>query len=149
MTWLIFVFGAAVSWGMYGPTLHIGQMQLGNPMRSLLCVGAAYFLCGVLVPVFALRAQGQLHGFNKSGVTLATAAGALGALGAVFIILAFRYGGLPVYVMPLVYAGAPVVNVGVSMWLHPPKKSPHPLLYAGFIMAITGAALVLYYKPAG
>ena len=40
--------------------------------------------------------------------------------GAVCIIFAFRSGGLPTYVMPLVFAGAPLVNVLFSMWLHPP-----------------------------
>ena len=40
---------------------------------------------------------------------------ALGAIGAVFIIYAFRSGGLPTYVMPLVFGGAPVVNVLFSM----------------------------------
>ena len=33
------------------PALHNGQVQLGSPMRALLCVGVAYFLIGVLVPV--------------------------------------------------------------------------------------------------
>ena len=51
MTWIIFVLGAVLSWGIYGPMLHKGQLQLGNPLRALLCVGAAYFLVGVLVPV--------------------------------------------------------------------------------------------------
>ena len=40
----------------------------------------------------------------------------LGALGAVFIIYAFRAGGLPAYVMPLVFGGAPVVNVLFTMY---------------------------------
>ena len=62
----------------------------------------------------------------------ATLAGALGAAGAVCIIFAFRSGGLPTYVMPLVFAGAPLVNVLYSMWLHPPKTSPNPMLYLGF-----------------
>jgi len=65
----------------------------------------------------------------------------------VCIIFAFRYGGLPTYVMPLVFAGAPLVNVLFSMWLHPPKVSPNPLLYVGFLLAATGAGLVLYFKP--
>ena len=73
--------------------------------------------------------------------------GALGAIGAVCIIYAFRSGGVPTYVMPLVFAGAPLVNVLYSMWLHPPKTSPNPLLYAGFVLAAAGGALVLYYKP--
>ncbi len=86
MTWIIFVLGAVLSWGIYGPMLHKGQLQLGNPLRALLCVGVAYFLVGVLVPVIVLGAQGQLNGFNSAGTTAATLAGTLGALGAVFII---------------------------------------------------------------
>jgi hypothetical protein len=77
----------------------------------------------------------------------ATLAGALGALGAVCIIWAFKTGGLPVYVMPLVFGGAPVINVLYSMWQHPPKAAPNPMLYVGFLLASVGAGLVLYYKP--
>ena len=36
--------------------------------------------------------------------------GAAGALGALGIIMAFNFGGKPVYVMPLIFGGAPVVN---------------------------------------
>ncbi|HEX8000926.1 MAG TPA: hypothetical protein VF528_21270 [Pyrinomonadaceae bacterium] len=147
MIWIIFALGAALSWGLYGPILHQGQVELKNPMRALLCVGVAYFLVGVLVPVVSLWSQGQLGGFNTKGSLAATAGGALGALGAVCIIFAFKTGGLPTYVMPLVFAGAPLVNVLFSMWLHPPKTSPNPLLYIGFVLASLGAGLVLYFKP--
>jgi hypothetical protein len=147
MHWILFVFGAILSWGAYGPILHKGQIQLGNPLRALLCVGVAYFLVGVLVPVIMLSSQGQLNGFNFGGSFAATIAGALGAIGAVCIIIAFRQGGLPVYVMPLVFGGAPVINVIVSMLWHPPKSAPSPMLYLGFAFAAAGAGLVLYYKP--
>ena len=129
MTWIIFVLGAVLSWGIYGPMLHKGQLQLGNPLRALLCVGVAYFLVGVLVPVIVLGAQGQLNGFNSAGTTAATLAGTLGALGAVFIIFSYRYGGIPVNVMPLVFGGAPVVNVIYTMMIHPPKNAPSPMFY--------------------
>jgi hypothetical protein len=123
-------------------------VQLGNPLRALLCVGIAYFLIGVVVPTTALSAQGGLLPFNASGARSATIAGALGALGAVCIIYAFRAGGLPIYVMPLVFGGAPLVNVLVSLWLHPPHTAPNPLLYVGFLLASIGAGMVLYYRPA-
>ena len=148
MTWLLFVLGAVLSWGLYGPALHKGQVALGNPLRALLCVGVAYFLIGVLVPVAALASQGQLGGFTRGGTIAATAGGALGALGAVCIIWAFRAGGTPTYVMPLVFGGAPLVNVLFSMWQHPPKSAPSPMLYVGFLLASAGAFLVLRYKPA-
>lgn len=147
MTWVLFALGAALSWGMYGPSLHKGQVQLGSPLRALLCVGVAYFLVGVLVPLIALQSQGQLKGFNTQGAISATFAGTLGAIGAVCIIWAFRNGGIPTYVMPLVFAGAPVVNVLVSMAMHPPKTSPNPLLYVGMLLAAGGAGMVLYFKP--
>ena len=77
MGWLIFVAGAVLSWGAYGVLLAQGQSQLGNPLKALLCVGAAYFLIGVIVPVAALGAQGGLSGFNTGGLVTATIAGRL------------------------------------------------------------------------
>lgn len=147
MRWVLFVLGAVFSWGAYGVLLHQGQVQLGNPLKALLCVGVAYFLIGVLVPVAGLGAQGQLSGFTTNGLVAATIAGALGAIGAACIIWAFRAGGLPVYVMPLVFAGAPIVNVLVSMAIHPPKQAINPLLFVGFVLASLGAGMVLYYRP--
>jgi hypothetical protein len=147
MTWIYFVVGAVLCWGTYGPILHKGQVALGNPLRALLMVGLAYFLVGVLVPVITLSSQGQLNGFNLDGSISALAGGALGALGAVCIIFAFRNGGLPIYVMPLVFGGAPVVNVLFTMAMHPPKSAVNPLLYLGFLLAAGGGAMVLYFKP--
>jgi len=147
MSWIVFVIGAFLSWGIYGVALHRGQVALGNPLRALLCVGFAYFLIGVLVPVAGLAAQGELKDFNWTGTWTATFAGALGAVGAVCIIWAFKWGGSPTYVMPLVFGGAPLVNVLVSTALHPPKTAPSPLLYVGFLLAACGAGMVLYFKP--
>jgi hypothetical protein len=149
MNWLTFVAGAVLSWGVYGAMLHQGQQRLGSPLRALLCVGIAYFLIGVIVPVVALLSQGQLdsRGWNSSGAALATLAGALGALGAVCIIFSFRAGGTPTYVMPLVFGGAPLVNVLYTMAMHPPKHGVNPLLYVGFLVTAFGAGMVLYFKP--
>jgi hypothetical protein len=147
MGWVIFVGGAVLSWGAYGVLLHMGQVQLGNPLKALLCVGVAYFLVGVIIPVVGLSAQGNLSGFNSTGLVTATIAGILGAAGAVCIIYSFRYGGLPYYVMPLVFGGAPIVNVLVSSIIHPPKAAINPMLYLGFVFASIGAAMVLYFRP--
>jgi hypothetical protein len=49
--------------------------------------------------------------------------------------------------MPLVFGGAPIVNVLVTMAIHPPKQSLSPMLFVGFLLAAGGAALVLYYRP--
>ena len=148
MGWVIFVAGAVLSWGAYGALLFEGQVRLGNPLKALLCVGVAYFLIGVLVPLAGLTSQGALSGFSTAGLVTATIAGALGAIGAGCIIWAFKAGGLPFYVMPLVFGGAPIVNVLLAMMIHPPKSAPNPMLYVGFLLASIGAAMVLYFKPA-
>jgi drug/metabolite transporter (DMT)-like permease len=147
MSWISLALGAAFSWGLYGASLHRGQTALGNPLKAMLCVGVAYFLIAVLVPVAALVQQGELRNFNLTGTVTATLAGALGALGAVCITYAFRAGGTPFIVMPLVFGGAPLVNVLASTIIHPPKVAPNPMLYVGFLLAAVGAGLVLYYRP--
>ena len=148
MVWVIFVAGAVLSWGAYGALLYQGQTQLGNPLKALLCVGVAYFLIGVIIPVAGLGAQGGLSDFNTGGLIMATIAGALGAAGAACIIWAFRTGGLPVYVMPLVFGGAPIINVLLAMVMHPPKSTINPMLYVGLLLASIGGAMVLYFRPA-
>lgn len=147
MTWVFYAFGAALSWGVYGAMLHRGQVLLANPLRALLCVGVAYFLIGVLVPAGALTSQGEMRGFSAEGTTMATVAGALGAIGAACIIWAFKNGGVPAIVMPLVFGGAPLINVLIQMIWHPPHGAVNPLLYVGYLMAAGGAAMVLYFKP--
>jgi hypothetical protein len=149
MSWVWFVVGAVLSWGLYGPMLHKGQIGLGNPLKAFLFVGFAYFLVGVLVPLASLASQGQLKGFTTGGMAMSTFAGVLGAVGAVCVIYAFRAGGAPLWVMPLVFAGAPIVNVVYSLWEHPPKTAPSPMLYVGFLLAAMGAYMVLHYKPQG
>jgi hypothetical protein len=49
--------------------------------------------------------------------------------------------------MPLVFGGAPLVNVIATAIIHPPKMAPNPLLYVGFVLAAAGAGMVLYYRP--
>src|SRR5690349_25134878 len=148
MTWVLFVAGAVLSWGAYGVLLYLGGQQLGNPLKALLCVGVAYFLIGVLLPVGVLGSSGNLSNFSSNGLVLATASGALGAIGAACIIYAFKAGGLPLYVMPLVFGGAPIINVFLSMALHPPKNPVNPMLYLGLLLVSLGAAMVLYFRPA-
>lgn len=148
--WILFVLATIVCWGLYGPIIHEGQLKLnGSAVSAFFCVGLAYFLIAFLITGGVLVRVESARVFNGPGVTVAMIAGALGALGALGVIYAFKAGGKPFYVMPLVFGGAPLVNVLYSVWRHPPKESPHPLLYLGFALAIVGAGLVLGFKPKG
>jgi hypothetical protein len=137
-------------WGMYGPVLHKGQDNLGrNRLKPLICVGAAYFIVAIILPTVILASQGQLAGgWTFSGITWSMVAGAAGAFGAMGIILALTEGGRPIYVMPIVFGGAPVVNVFLSMyWSKAWKDGISPIFYAGLILVIAGAATVLVFAP--
>jgi hypothetical protein len=130
--------------------LHKGQAGLeGNKLKPLICVGAAYFIVAIIVPALILAAQGKLGGgWSFSGVTWSLMAGSAGALGALGIILALTSGGKPIYVMPLVFGCAPVVNVFVSMYFAKiPLRNVSPIFIAGMILVSVGAVTVLVFQP--
>ena len=161
MKLLLFVIAGisltVLCWGMYGPVLHRGQHGLqevpGAPMikdrlKPLICVGAAYFIVAIIVPVALLISRGEMGGgWNFSGISWSLAAGTAGALGALGIIIALSSGGKPLYVMPLVFGGAPVINVLLSIYWAKETESPSPLFFAGLILVTIGAATVLVFQP--
>ncbi len=146
----VFILGAVLCWGGYVPTIHHGQIGFPGkgPIRAFLFVGVAYFLIAVIVPGVLLALGMEATEFTKKGMSMSTIAGVLGALGALCVILALKTGGLPIYVAPLVFAGAPLVNVVISMIWDKPKVPPQPWFYVGIVLAAVGAALVLRFKPA-
>ena len=150
--WLFFVLGAALSWGSYVPTIHHGQLALpagaNRALKAFLFVGLAYFLVAVVVPGAIMAARPDNAGFSRQGMIVSIFAGALGALGALCVIFALRSGGKPIYVAPLVFAGAPLVNVVVSVIWDRSLKVPDWRFLLGIVLAAVGAALVLRYKPA-
>ncbi|MCI0332998.1 MAG: hypothetical protein L0228_07220 [Planctomycetes bacterium] len=139
-------------WGMYGPVLRSGQEGMSTVgevarLRPFVCVGLAYFLIGVIVPSLWLYFRGEKGDWSLRGIVWSLAGGALGALGALGIILAFTFGGLPIYVMPIVFGGAPVVNAFLTIYLAGRVKDVGPLFLAGLVIVILGAVVVLVSAP--
>lgn len=152
---LLSIAGVVACWGAYGPVLHKGQAAMGHSrLRPLLCVGLAYFAIAVLAPQALLASwlPEESH-YNVSGTLWSLAGGAAGAIGALGIILAFNYGGKPVYVMPLVFGGAPVVTTLEALWVRGGFEGVPPTtlggFFAGLLLVIAGAALVLMFGPKG
>src|SRR5256885_16173123 len=92
---LSFVALTFLCWGVYGPVLHEGQAELGAPMqpsslRPFICVGLAYFLIAVIVPIALLRTTKEPGQWSSGGLAWSLAAGFITALGALGIILAFK-----------------------------------------------------------
>jgi hypothetical protein len=148
---LLFVSLTALCWGSYGPLLHKGQMLMHNSrMRPCICVGLAYCVVAVMVPLILRSLILNDHGsVTFSGVSWGLAGGVAGALGSLGVILAFTYGGKPVYVMPLVFGGAPVVNTFISIAVAKDLGPISPLFYAGLIIVVVGAVTVLVFAPKG
>ncbi|MEN0110727.1 MAG: hypothetical protein AAF805_08380 [Planctomycetota bacterium] len=142
-------------WGLYGPTLHNGQQGMSlvegdyARLRPFVCVGLAYFAIGVVVPTVLLRTRGESGAWTRRGVTMSLLAGAFGAIGALGIIMAFRFGGKPSVVMPLVFGGAPVVNALLTMYWSRRVKDAGPVFLAGLLMVLMGSMTVLISKPSG
>jgi hypothetical protein len=158
--WVLFVALAGLCWGTYVPLIARGGKELGSSYVSFLCVGIAYFLIAILFPVGILWYRGTKPVFTASGVTLATLAGVAGALGALCVIFAtFEFKGPRLYVAPVIFALAPIINTLVSLVWHPtdestmhfglPSEMPHWTLYVGIVLAGLGAGLVLYSKEFG
>lgn len=146
---LLSVATTILCWGVYGPLLHRGQMNMaGSRLRPFMGVGFAYFLIAVFVPGMILSAAGEPGQWTVTGTVWSTVAGAAGAVGALGVIMAFDFGGKPIYVMPLIFGGAPVVNTVVTM-ITKRIAAPTPLFYAGLIILVAGAVVVLVFAPKG
>jgi hypothetical protein len=175
--WLLYVALAGLSWGTYVPIIFYGGNELSarpgpsGRFMAILCVGGAYFVIGVLLPLlmFATGALGVKWSdvnMGASGLTFASLAGVAGAVGAICVIFATTaamtaatQAGLPrdsyrVFIAPLIFGLAPVINVLVSMVWHPEKGEPFRFgldlpgwkLWVGIVLVGLGAALVLYSK---
>lgn len=157
--WLIFAALAGLCWGTYVPLVQQGIKGLQSPFASFLCVGVAYFLIAVLAPLGLLATIEKTPNWTSYGITFATLAGVAGALGALGVIYANKYATTPedrIYIAPIIFALAPLLNTLISLFWHPsPQRgafhfgfehAPHPTLYAGIVLTGLGAALVLYSK---
>src|SRR5690348_8144133 len=113
---------AVMSWGSYIPVLHRGQTAMeGSRLRPFICVGLAYFAIAVVVPLAMLMTRGEKGSWTRKGLIFGLAGGTLGALGALGVILAQnalqQSGENPLFVIPLIFGCAPVVNTFVTMVL--------------------------------
>ncbi|MSR30513.1 MAG: hypothetical protein EXR99_03305 [Gemmataceae bacterium] len=175
--WLAFVILAGLAWGTYVPIIFYGGQELtgkpgdlGGRLMSILCVGLAYFLVAVLLPagvMFSGMASWP-ETFSPSGLSFSGLAGVAGAVGAICVIFASKAAvdaakasNLPpasfrIYIAPLIFGLAPVINTLVSLFWHPRKGGeflhfgletvPGWQLWAGIVGVAGGAFLVLLSK---
>jgi hypothetical protein len=171
--WQFYVLLAGLSWGTYVPIIFFGGSELGGKPASrimaILCVGLAYFILGVVLPLilFATGVQKWTDvNITSNGLIFSALAGAAGAIGAICVVFATKAAigaanadGVPpstykVYIAPLIFGLAPIINVLVSMiwhpkpgnWAHFGFEMPGWKLVVGIVLVGLGAALVLFAK---
>jgi drug/metabolite transporter (DMT)-like permease len=159
--WLLYVALAGLSWGTYVPLIAYGGKELsGNRFGALLCVGIAYVLVAIALPLFLfITGKEPWPEMKATGLTFATLAGLAGAAGALCVIFAARAAGGPrskeyLYIAPLIFGLAPIINTIVSSLWHPEKGQPFHFglelpgwkLWLGILLVGVGAALVLFSK---
>ena len=146
-TWLIFALGTVCCWGAYGTAIHKSNSLLGDGLKTALLVGVAYFFLAVLIPGLIMWKNGADWSFPAKGMTFGLLAGSLGAIGAICVIYSMKSGGSPLYVMPIIFGCAPLVNVLVSSIAHPPQNPINPIFWLGVLVLASGAGMVLYFQP--
>jgi len=177
--WLLYVALAGLAWGTYVPIIFYGGNELSakpgasGRFMAILCVGGAYFVIGVILPIVMfttgwLGVKWSDVNLGSTGVTFASLAGVAGAVGAICVIFATSAamaagrtltppnpGAYKIYIAPLIFGLAPVINVLVSIIWHPKPGSafhfgveeiPGWKLWVGIVLVGLGAALVLFSK---
>ena len=80
---LPFVAMTFLAWGNYGPLMHEGQYGMGGARwKPFICVGLAYFLIAVVVPLFVLNTKGESGKWTLGGTIWSLTAGAITTIGA-------------------------------------------------------------------
>jgi hypothetical protein len=171
--WWGYVVLAGLSWGTYVPIIFYGGSELGGKsnarLLAILCVGVAYFVIGVLFPLFMfLSKQEEWPTTKTTGLVFAGLAGVAGAVGAICVVFASsaavhqaNIDKVPpatyrMYIAPLIFGLAPIINTLVASVWHPKPGDPWHFdvelpdwrLFVGIVLVGAGVFLVLYSKEA-
>jgi hypothetical protein len=117
-------------------------------LRPFLCVGLAYFAIAVVLPILLLPTFPEGESISWwAGVIWSLLGGTAGALGALGIIYAFNSGGKPIFVMPLVFGCAPVVNTLTEIVWRGLYGKISNYFFLSLGLVILGAVTVLVCAP--
>lgn len=211
LPWWVYVIIAGLAWGTYVPIIFYGGTELttkpgtiGGRLASILCVGIAYFVMAVVIPVVMMVVNSEDQPVWKvNGLLFSGLAGVMGAVGAICVIFAskaatdtakgefdervtaltakldaepdaakkaeveaelgdFKAGrtkylaSYRIYIAPLIFCLAPLINTLMSLVWHPKPGEPFHFdftvpswhLPLGILFVATGTFLVLYSKEA-
>lgn len=179
--WWGYVILAGLAWGTYVPIIFFGGQMLsplnaqgqaigvGGRLASILSVGVAYMVLAVAIPLALMATREDAKAdWRAVGLLFSGLAGVAGAVGAICVIFASKAavdqakldGVNPatyrVYIAPLIFCLAPLINTVLSLLWHPNPKTgewavfhfdmPGWKLWAGVLLVAAGTFLVLKSK---
>jgi len=172
--WWGYVVLAGLAWGTYVPIIFYGGTELtvkpgniGGRLASILCVGGAYFVLGVVIPLILMGIRDDARPeWRTNGLVFSGLAGVAGAVGAICVIFASKAAvdhartldvnpaTYRIYIAPLIFSLAPMINTFLSLVWHPNKDTawnfsldlPGWKLVAGILLVAGGTFLVLMSK---
>jgi hypothetical protein len=176
--WWGYVILAGLSWGTYVPIIFYGGTELttkpgtiGGRLASILCVGVAYFVLAVVVPLLLMSIRDDAKPeWKTNGLIFSGLAGVAGAVGAICVIFASKaavdaakaegattpqeIAAYRIYIAPLIFSLAPLVNTILSLIWHPKPGDPWHFAFelpgwklpAGILLVAVGTFLVLMSK---
>lgn len=174
LPWWGYVILAGLAWGTYVPIIFYGGTELstkpgtiGGRLASILCVGIAYFVLAVIIPMGLMATRDDAApNWKLNGLIFSGLAGVAGAVGAICVVFASKAavdaakleGINPatyrVYIAPLIFCLAPLINTLLSLVWHPKPgeplhfgfESPGWKLPIGILLMAAGTFLVLKSK---
>lgn len=178
--WWGYVIAAGLAWGVYVPLIFYGGTELttrpgsiGGRLAGILCVGVAYMVLAVVIPLALMATREDAKpDWKLNGLTFSGLAGIAGAVGAICVIFASKAavdqatleGAVTpmekavyrIYIAPLIFCLAPLVNTLLSLTWHPRPGNPWHFgfeiptwqLPLGIVLVAAGTFLVLYSKEA-
>lgn len=172
--WWGYVILAGLAWGTYVPIIFYGGTELstrpgtiGGRLASILCVGVAYFVLAVMIPVALMSLRDDAApNWKMNGLFFSSLAGVMGAVGAICVIFASKAAvdaakldGIDpatyrVFIAPLIFCLAPLINTILSLVWHPKPDNPFHFgfeppgwkLPVGIVLMAAGVFLVLKSK---
>ncbi len=140
-TWLFYSVLTLVFWSVWSPMINYSTQALGNPFRVLV-----FEALGFLIVLFSLPILLSFEATTPStrADVVAFGAGFFAALGTLAIIYAFKGGGRPEIVTPLVNL-SPALTV-LWMWLFFGAKL-NMMQVLGVSMAVVAAVIIARYSP--
>jgi hypothetical protein len=176
LPWYGYVIIAGLAWGTYVPIIFYGGTELttkpgtiGGRLASILCVGVAYFVMAVIIPLVLMNTRDDAKpDWKSNGLIFSGLAGVMGAVGAICVIFASKAAvdaakleninpaTYRIYIAPLIFCLAPLINTLMSLVWHPKPGQPFHFglevpswhLPLGIVLMATGTFLVLYSKEA-